>query len=383
MNREVYINRTINYFRELKMKVKAIILLTAFITAAIALPIEISNANLRVVMDDTTGMFTIGKSNGSPLIDGYPSLGGTHFIAKINTTVYSNKPGLGLTMPLLEPGRIPESHYMSIQWIRDPVRIWQKFYFLPEDSLDGFVNIELLAYNDSPDTSYVGFGLYLDIACGANDNPILELPTGVRPTTISFVGDLPAYWTFYENSISQDTIYTHSQGVPFGSGLMYPDEMYFGNAAQLGNAEWYPSFLPGLEYTDMSILVLWEPFILTAYSWYLVQLYYGVGYPGFNVEERYQKPKSFALGNPRPNPFNSRVSVPYEIADRAQNVSWNIYDLSGRVVKHSRPEVMNPGEHKISWDCVDDSGREVPAGLYLLALWADGVRETKRLVFVK
>ncbi|HDR90793.1 MAG TPA: T9SS type A sorting domain-containing protein [candidate division Zixibacteria bacterium] len=365
------------------MKLKATVLFISLAAALMASPIEISNDWLRVIMDDTTGMFTIGKTDGTPLLDGFPTLGGSHFIARIGYSSYSNRPGLGLTMPLMDPGQSPEAHYMSIQWFRDPVRIWQKFYFLPEDSLDGFVNIEYLAYNDSPDSAIVGFALYLDITCGTNDNPILELPTGIRNMTVRYETDLPAYWTFYENSVHQETTYTHSQGVPFGSSMLYPTEVYFGNSGDFEDAEWFPSFLAGLEFTDMAVYLMWEPILITPYSWFIIQSYYGVGYPGFGIREYERKPRTFALGNPRPNPFNARVSVPVTISDKPQHVSWNIYDLTGRIVKHSDPEVMRPGEHRLEWDCRDEIGREMPAGMYLLAFWADGVRETKRLVYVK
>ncbi len=381
---KVILNSYVFSFQESEMKIKTTILLLVITSAILALPIEITNDWLRVIMDDTTGMFTIGTIDDSPLLDGYPETTGSHFVVYIDHTSFSNEPGFCFSMPLLDPGQAPEDHYMSIQWIEDPIRIWEKLYFMPEESLNAFVNIELLAYNDSPDSANVGLSLFLDIACGANDNPVLELPTGEQTVTINFADDLPAYWTFYEHSIGQDTIYTHSQGVPFGNLMIYPDEMYFGNAARLDSAEWYPpSFLPGLVFSDISVLFLWEPVMMTPYSWYIVQVYYGAGYPGFKILEQRSRPKSFALGHPRPNPFNSRVTVPYQITDRPHLVSWNIYDLSGRIVKHTEPERLNPGKYEVRWDCRDEIGREVPAGMYLLALWANGDRETKRLVYVR
>lgn len=369
--------------QDYNMKIKSTIILLSLAAVVISAPIEITNDWLRVIMDDTTGQFTIGKLDDTPLLDGYPDVSGSHFIARIEGISFSNRPGLGSTMPLMDPGQSPEDHYMSIQWFRDPIRVWEKMYFMPEESLDNFVDIELLAYNDSPESTDVGFSLFLDIACGDNDNPILELPTGEQLTTESFTDDLPAYWTFYEHSIGQDTTYAHSQGVPFGNLMIYPDELYFGNTAQLESALWYPSFLPGLDFTDMSVLFLWDTVMMTPYSWYIVQVYYGAGYPGFRIIEADRRPKRFSLGHPRPNPFNSRVSVPYQITDRPQHISWNIYDITGRIVEHSHPQKLKPGEYEVRWDCRDETGRKVPAGMYLLALWADGMRETKRLVYVK
>ena len=364
---------------------KAFAILLVLSIAALAVPIEIENDHLRVVMDDTTGLFTIGDSDDTPLIDGFPVPGaGGHFIIRIDGISYSGIPGLGSSMPLLDPGTIPEDYYMSIQWIRDPIRVWEKFYFMPEESLDAFCNIELLAYNDSPDSHFVGFQIYLDIRCGANDNPVLEFATGEETTTLLFeYGDIPAYWTFYEHSTHQETTYALSQGVPFGNLMLYPEAVFFGNSAQLEIAEWFPTFIAGMPLEDLSVLIRWDPIYLSPYSWFIVQTYYGRGYPSFSIGERRVKPELFSIGRPSPNPFNSRVRVPYSILERAQHVSWSIYDLTGRVVRHSTPELNAPGDHEIFWNCRDDSGRELPSGMYLFALWADGRRETKRLVLVE
>ncbi len=348
--------------------------------------ITIDNGLVEIAMDDSTGRFSMGKPGGDPYIDGFPtSVEGGYVVIRIEGTFYSNKPGRGAPLTLLDEGRIPEDFYMTIQWIRDPIRLWQKFYLMPEESLDAFCNIEYLAYNDAADSHSVGFKVYIDPTVGDNANPILEFATGVSNSTCRFVGDdVPAYWTLYENSVTQDSSFALAQGVPFGSDMLYPDEMAFANVDELDREEWGFSFMPGSPLTDLAFVTKWNNISLSPYSWYIVQIYYGGGYPSFNIGERYsRRPKTVSIGNPFPNPFNARVSIPFEVLESPRLVSWNIYDLTGRVVRHVSPERLEPGDYRVSWDGKGDFGNGLPSGIYLLALWGDGVRHTKRLVIIE
>jgi len=363
-----------------------IIILIFLVLTVPAELIEIDNGWVKVVMDDVEGRFGIGKPDGTPYIDGFPTeVTGAHFIAHIDGVTLSNRPGLGTSFTLLDTGRVVEDFFMSIQWIRDPIRIWEKFYLMPEESLDAFCDIEFLAYNDSPDSHSVGFLLYIDPRVGVNDNPVLEFATGVETTSQRFTdADIPAYWTLYENSIHQDTTFALAQGVPFGSSMLYPDIVAFADASLLETDEWPLNILPGFPLSDLAIAIRWNSINLSGYDWYIVQTYYGGGYPGFGIEEKRDfNPEFFSIGLPRPNPFNSRVTVPFEIMGRERYVSWNIYNLSGRVVKHAEPERLVCGDYNIIWDGRDDFARKLPTGMYLFTLFADGRRSTRRLLLVE
>ncbi len=368
------------------MKRFAAILALMMAASAFGEMMTIDNGLVEVAMDDSTGRFSMGKPSGTPYIAGFPSSGeGGYVTIRIDGTSYSNKPGRGTPLTLLDAGRIPEDYFMTIQWIRDPIRLWQKFYLMPEESLDAFCDIELLAYNDDADSHAVGFKLYIDPTVGGNTNPILEFATGVENTTCRFVGsEVPAYWTLYEHSVTQDTSYALTQGVPFGTDMLYPDDIAFANVDELDRDEWWFSFFPGSAFTDLAMACRWDNIILSPYSWYIVQIYYGGGYPSFGVgERRSRRPQFASLGNPYPNPFNAKVSVPFDIFEHPQLVSWNIYDLTGRVVKHSSPKRFETGEYRAVWDGKGDRGNDLPSGIYLFALWADGIRQTKTIVIVE
>jgi len=349
-------------------------------------PIQVHNDYIKIVMDDITGMFGIGKPDDTPYIEGFPTdLTNAHFVARVNGSSNSNAPGIGLALSLLDTGRVMESEYLTIQWMRDPVRIWQKLYLFPEDSLDAFCDIELLAYNDSPDSNEVGFLLYMDVCAGSNSNPVLEFPTGVVTTTQKYMDDdVPAYWTLYEEAIDQDSSQALSQGVTYGREMIFPDIAVFDNASLIEDDEWSLTTLPGLMVEDLAIALRWDSKRIPPYSWYIVQCYYGGGYPTFSIpEDSYRKPQQIALGNPYPNPFNAEVNLPFAIDESPSIVNWNIYNLRGQVVRHATPRTYQPGEYAITWNGRGDLGQELSSGIYLFAMWADGVRSTKRLVLLE
>jgi hypothetical protein len=84
-----------------------------------------------------------------------------------------------------------------------------------------------------------------------------------------------------------------------------------------------------------------------------------------------------------PNPFNPRTTIRYDLP-RATRVNLKVHDLAGRVVRVLRERVLQPeGRHEVVWEGRDDAGREVPAGVYLYRLQADGKSASGRMVLVR
>lgn len=73
----------------------------------------------------------------------------------------------------------------------------------------------------------------------------------------------------------------------------------------------------------------------------------------------------------RPNPFNPRVEIHYELASDALT-ALTIYDLRGRLVRTLHQEHESAGEHHAIWNGDDEQGRRVASGTYFLVLEADG-----------
>jgi hypothetical protein len=83
-----------------------------------------------------------------------------------------------------------------------------------------------------------------------------------------------------------------------------------------------------------------------------------------------------------PNPFNPCTMVSFTL-DRAQRVWLAIYDLAGRKVIDLAARTFGPGDHTITWDGRDASGRDVPSGSYLLQLEAAQGRQTHKVTLVR
>jgi hypothetical protein len=83
---------------------------------------------------------------------------------------------------------------------------------------------------------------------------------------------------------------------------------------------------------------------------------------------------------PNPNPFNSTVTISYNLSTKsalsALNVS--IFDLSGRLVERLFTGHQPAGEHSLVWNA-----EGVRAGVYLIRLEGAGRVEARKVVLVR
>ena len=93
-------------------------------------------------------------------------------------------------------------------------------------------------------------------------------------------------------------------------------------------------------------------------------------------------PTRFALYPAFPNPFNSQVDIPFEIA-ASDAVELAIYDALGRRVRLLVEATLAAGAYRVSWDGRDRGGREVASGVYFLRLRAGEQVATGRIALVR
>ena len=93
-------------------------------------------------------------------------------------------------------------------------------------------------------------------------------------------------------------------------------------------------------------------------------------------------PEEFSLGQNYPNPFNPTTKIDFALA-RTGNVNILIYNLMGQQVKTLVSESLDYGYHIITWNGLDDFGRQVPSGVYFSALRAKGFRQSKKMLLLK
>ncbi len=94
------------------------------------------------------------------------------------------------------------------------------------------------------------------------------------------------------------------------------------------------------------------------------------------------RPPLLTLESSAPNPFGTATTVRYVLATPAE-VSAAVYDAVGRRVRWLDGAPRPPGEHNLVWDGRNDSGVQVPSGVYFCRVRAGGVERTTRLVLLR
>ncbi|MBK7046614.1 MAG: S8 family serine peptidase [bacterium] len=84
-----------------------------------------------------------------------------------------------------------------------------------------------------------------------------------------------------------------------------------------------------------------------------------------------------------PNPFNPRTTLRFALP-AATNVTLEIHDLAGRLVRRLVDGTLPAGDHAVLWDGLDGSGRTVASGQYVARLReADRAAVTRKLTLVR
>jgi len=83
-----------------------------------------------------------------------------------------------------------------------------------------------------------------------------------------------------------------------------------------------------------------------------------------------------------PNPFNPKTTLSFTLA-KAGHVLLQVYSLDGRRVATLVNEDMTPGLHAMQWTGLDDSGKSVSSGTYLVRLVAPDVSSSERITLLK
>ena len=77
-------------------------------------------------------------------------------------------------------------------------------------------------------------------------------------------------------------------------------------------------------------------------------------------------PQSTLLQN-RPNPFGRRTDIEYSLV-QGDEVSIEVLDVTGRIVRTLFREEQSQGDYRVSWDGTDDLGNTMPSGKYFYRL---------------
>ncbi len=88
-------------------------------------------------------------------------------------------------------------------------------------------------------------------------------------------------------------------------------------------------------------------------------------------------PARTTLGQNAPNPFNPMTEIKYSLAAEGQ-VSLQVYNVRGELVKTLVDGVMAAGSHQSRWDARDHA-----SGVYFYRLETDGFSQTRKMIMLK
>jgi glucose/arabinose dehydrogenase len=93
-------------------------------------------------------------------------------------------------------------------------------------------------------------------------------------------------------------------------------------------------------------------------------------------------PARLRLSGAFPNPAIGAVSWSLELP-RAARLDWSVHDVAGREVWREPGGMRDAGRWVLRWGGSTDSGRPVPAGVYLVRVRVDGTEFTRRFAILR
>jgi len=95
------------------------------------------------------------------------------------------------------------------------------------------------------------------------------------------------------------------------------------------------------------------------------------------------RPEVYALADNYPNPFNPETTLKYQLPESA-DVTLEIYNMLGQVVRTLVNEQQSAGRYSIQWDARNDNGHSLSSGIYFYRIQAGGeFAGVKKMLLVK
>ena len=115
---------------------------------------------------------------------------------------------------------------------------------------------------------------------------------------------------------------------------------------------------------------------LGAVSWF------GLMLTGIKENQANNVPAKYELDQNYPNPFNPTTNIQYTLPQQGE-VSLNIYNLLGQMVRSLVNNVQSAGTHSVTWDGANQSGQMVTSGIYFYRLSAGNFVSVKKMIMLK
>ena len=93
-------------------------------------------------------------------------------------------------------------------------------------------------------------------------------------------------------------------------------------------------------------------------------------------------PRSFALYQNFPNPFNPSTTITYSLNEKSY-VYVVVYDLSGRLVKTLFNGSQSAGNKSVVWNSTNNKNEPLPGGLYIYSVSTENSIHRKKMMLLK
>ena len=105
-------------------------------------------------------------------------------------------------------------------------------------------------------------------------------------------------------------------------------------------------------------------------------------YVGWKDETPATTTRDYQLYQNYPNPFNPETIITFNLPEDSE-VTLDIYNILGQRIITVFHNNLSAGRHSFRWDGRDNSGQEVPSGVYLYHLKAGGHVQTKKMMIFR
>jgi len=91
---------------------------------------------------------------------------------------------------------------------------------------------------------------------------------------------------------------------------------------------------------------------------------------------------TLAVHSIKPNPFNPRTTVTFDLPVQAR-VVVSIHNARGAIVRTLSDTIRDPGRHDVVWNGRDDRGRDTASGVYLVRIGAAGGFVSEKMTLLR
>ncbi|MBN2541237.1 gliding motility-associated C-terminal domain-containing protein [bacterium] len=317
--------------------------------------LTVENEEVKIAVSNDDGRFTIGTTDGKPLLFGYPTEGATsHTNFFIDGNIYCNIGDPGTHPPevplIMSPTEIEGS--IICRWQQGSIRITQR---LTPTTIGGLsvALIEYTAVNTGTSPHRVGFLLFMDTMINRNDYAPIATQYGYFAVEREFTApNIPLYWQAFEIDPFQPLDLLIGEGILYGGSAVMPDKLVYGDYWGYSRVEWDYEVSDD-PYTDSAILLRWGPEILFPGEVMSVGTYYGKGSiettPGA-LSLSLTAPEELMFGGCRyitPNPFIINLFAQSAIMDTIDGVYGILHIpsifLASDTIAELNPTILVPG----------------------------------------